>query len=58
MPEAARNQVSFGQFGGIQRDRESLFFLLPPEFRGDKVNVVQFIFTLHLSVNWYTGVNI
>ncbi|XP_056009495.1 basement membrane-specific heparan sulfate proteoglycan core protein-like isoform X3 [Ostrea edulis] len=32
-----RNEIIFNQFTGIQRERESLFFSLPPKFRGNKV---------------------
>ncbi|XP_034337833.2 basement membrane-specific heparan sulfate proteoglycan core protein isoform X5 [Magallana gigas] len=32
-----RNEILFNQFTGIQRERESLFFSLPPKFRGNKV---------------------
>ncbi|XP_061163155.1 basement membrane-specific heparan sulfate proteoglycan core protein-like [Saccostrea echinata] len=32
-----RNEITFNQFSGIQRERESLFFSLPPKFRGNKV---------------------
>ena len=35
--DASRNQVTFNGFEGVQRDRESLFFQLPPKFRGDQV---------------------
>ncbi|XP_025082607.1 basement membrane-specific heparan sulfate proteoglycan core protein-like isoform X8 [Pomacea canaliculata] len=35
--DAARNEIIFNNFQGIQRERESLFFQLPPKFRGDKV---------------------
>ncbi|RUS87348.1 hypothetical protein EGW08_004890, partial [Elysia chlorotica] len=35
---AERNEITFNAFSGIQRDRESLFFKLPPKFRGDKVS--------------------
>ncbi|KAK3801367.1 hypothetical protein RRG08_059069 [Elysia crispata] len=35
---AERNEITFRNFSGIQRDRESLFFNLPPKFRGDKVS--------------------
>lgn len=33
-----RNEILFNQFTGIQRERESLFFSLPPKFRGNKVS--------------------
>ena len=35
--DANRNQVTFNQFEGVQQERESLFFQLPPKFRGDRV---------------------
>lgn len=35
--DSARNSVTFNSFEGIQRERESLFFQLPPKFRGDQV---------------------
>ena len=35
--DAEKNQVTFTGFEGVQRDRESLFFQLPPKFRGDQV---------------------
>ena len=34
-----RNEIIFNQFTGIQRERESLFFSLPPKFRGNKVSL-------------------
>ncbi|XP_070207543.1 basement membrane-specific heparan sulfate proteoglycan core protein-like isoform X4 [Littorina saxatilis] len=36
--DATRNEISFNNFEGIQRERESLFLQLPPKFRGDKVS--------------------
>ncbi|CAH1774180.1 unnamed protein product, partial [Owenia fusiformis] len=35
---APRNEIRFTQFTDIQRERESLFWQLPPKFRGDIVN--------------------
>ncbi|BFZ23346.1 hypothetical protein BsWGS_26385 [Bradybaena similaris] len=35
---AERNEITFSNFEGIQRPRESLFFALPPKFRGDKIS--------------------
>jgi hypothetical protein len=35
--DATRNEITFNNFEGIQRERESLFMQLPPKFRGDKV---------------------
>ena len=35
--DSSRNSVTFNSFDGVQRDRESLFFQLPPKFRGDQV---------------------
>ncbi|CAG5123328.1 unnamed protein product, partial [Candidula unifasciata] len=35
---ADRNEITFRNFGGIQREQESLFFSLPPKFRGDKIS--------------------
>ncbi|XP_076452135.1 basement membrane-specific heparan sulfate proteoglycan core protein-like isoform X4 [Babylonia areolata] len=36
--DASRNEISFNNFEGIQRERESLFIQLPAKFRGDKVS--------------------
>ena len=35
--DESRNQITFNQFQGVQRERESLFFQLPAKFRGDRV---------------------
>uniref|UniRef100_A0A0B7ATX1 Basement membrane-specific heparan sulfate proteoglycan core protein n=1 Tax=Arion vulgaris TaxID=1028688 RepID=A0A0B7ATX1_9EUPU len=35
---AERNEITFNNFEGIQREQESLFFALPPKFRGDKIS--------------------
>ena len=37
----ATNEVTFENFGDIQQERQSLYFALPPRFRGDQViNVI------------------
>ncbi|XP_012944719.1 basement membrane-specific heparan sulfate proteoglycan core protein [Aplysia californica] len=36
--DASRNEITFNNFEGIQREQESLFFQLPPKFRGNKVS--------------------
>ena len=36
--DSTRNSVTFNNFEGVQRERESLFFQLPPKFRGDQVS--------------------
>ncbi|KAH9488652.1 Basement membrane-specific heparan sulfate proteoglycan core protein, partial [Bulinus truncatus] len=35
---AERNEITFDVFEGIQREQDSLYFNLPPKFRGDKVS--------------------
>ena len=35
--DASRNEITFNNFEGIQRERASLFLQLPAKFRGDKV---------------------
>ncbi|KAK6966048.1 basement membrane-specific heparan sulfate proteoglycan core protein, partial [Biomphalaria glabrata] len=35
---AARNEITFNNFEGSQREQDSLYFNLPPKFRGDKVS--------------------
>ncbi|GFO45203.1 basement membrane-specific heparan sulfate proteoglycan core protein, partial [Plakobranchus ocellatus] len=36
--DVTRNEITFDNFLGIQTTRESLYFNLPPKFRGDKVS--------------------
>lgn len=48
---AERNEITFSNFEGIQRLRESLFFALPPKFRGDKVWWLCLIY-VHLVVHF------
>lgn len=43
---AEENEITFDNFYGIQRERESLYIQLPPKFRGDKVRLVSHIQTI------------
>ncbi|XP_069115040.1 basement membrane-specific heparan sulfate proteoglycan core protein-like isoform X2 [Argopecten irradians] len=35
--DVTRREIAFGQFQGIQREQESLFFSLPPKYRGNQI---------------------
>ncbi|XP_021372607.1 basement membrane-specific heparan sulfate proteoglycan core protein-like isoform X2 [Mizuhopecten yessoensis] len=51
--DVARREIAFAQFQGIQREQESLFFSLPPKFRGNQIKSFGgFLkFTLDTQVN-------
>ncbi|XP_060073482.1 basement membrane-specific heparan sulfate proteoglycan core protein-like [Ylistrum balloti] len=51
--DVSRREIAFGQFQGIQREQESLFFSLPPKFRGNQIKSYGgFLrFTLDTQVN-------
>ncbi|XP_041377591.1 basement membrane-specific heparan sulfate proteoglycan core protein-like isoform X3 [Gigantopelta aegis] len=55
--DASRNQITFTQFQDVQRERESLFFQLPPRFRGNKVSSYggSLKFTLQYTVAYDSG---
>ncbi|XP_048238836.1 basement membrane-specific heparan sulfate proteoglycan core protein-like isoform X2 [Haliotis rufescens] len=55
--DASRDQITFTSFDGIQRERESLFFQLPPRFRGNKVSSYggMLRFTLEYTVAYDSG---
>ena len=41
---AGTKEITFNRFADIQRDRQSLFWQLPPKFRGDQVGRVAKVF--------------
>lgn len=47
---APANEITFSSFEGVQRERESLLFSLPPRFRGNKVQtpILVVIFVIKL----------
>ncbi|KAL5013502.1 hypothetical protein ScPMuIL_007772 [Solemya velum] len=53
--DASRDQITFTQFEGIQVERESLFFNLPPKFRGDKVSSYGGVLRFTLEYNSRDG---
>ncbi|XP_067659130.1 basement membrane-specific heparan sulfate proteoglycan core protein-like isoform X2 [Haliotis asinina] len=55
--DASQDQITFKGFDGIQRERESLFFQLPPRFRGNKVSSYggMLRFTLEYTVAYDSG---
>ncbi|XP_052832935.1 basement membrane-specific heparan sulfate proteoglycan core protein isoform X4 [Octopus bimaculoides] len=50
---ARKKEITFDSFDAVQRERESLYFSLPPKFRGDKVTSYggYLKFTLEFSVD-------